>query len=154
MPPPETKIEVDPKLAGGDPRRGRELFLGKTAQCADCHAVHGEGAKIGPDLSNLAHRDRASILRDIVTPSAVINPDHVAYTVTLHDGRTFTGVLRPDAANQLRVIDTAAKETLLATADIEELRPAKTSIMPEGIDKKLSPDDLRDLLAFLTGPRK
>ncbi len=153
MPPPETKVEEDPKLAGGDPRRGRELFLGKTAQCADCHAVHGEGAKIGPDLSNLAHRDRASILRDIVTPSAVINPDHVAYYVALKDGRTFMGVLRPDAANQLRVIDTAAKETILATADIDELRPAKTSIMPEGIDKKLSPDDLRDLLAFLTAPK-
>jgi putative heme-binding domain-containing protein len=153
MPPPETKVEDDPKLAGGDPRHGRELFLGKVAQCADCHAVHGEGAKIGPDLSNLAHRDRASILRDIVTPSAVINPDHVAYTATLRDGRVFTGVLRPDGEKHVRVIDSAAKETLLATADIEELRPAKTSIMPEGIDKKLSPDDLRDLLAFLTAKK-
>jgi putative heme-binding domain-containing protein len=154
MPPAETKIEEDPKLAGGDPHHGREIFLGKVAQCADCHAVHGEGAKIGPDLSNLAHRDRASILRDIVTPSAVINPDHVAYTATLLDGRVFTGVLRPDGEKHVRVIDSAAKETLLATADIEELRPAKASIMPEGIDKKLSPSDLRDLLAFLTARRE
>ncbi|MEX2138982.1 MAG: ThuA domain-containing protein [Pirellulales bacterium] len=133
----------------GDPHRGKELFFGTVAQCGSCHTVHGEGAKQGPDLSNLSHRDRASILRDIVTPSAVINPDYVSYTANLHDGRTFTGVLRPEGPDKLRVLDSSAKETLLAVADVEQLLPAKTSVMPEGIDKKITAEQLDDLLAFL-----
>lgn len=32
----------------GNPRRGEELFTQK--RCVECHAVHGEGGKVGPDL--------------------------------------------------------------------------------------------------------
>jgi putative heme-binding domain-containing protein len=141
---------TDPASARGDAGRGKDLFFGNVAQCGTCHTMHGEGARLGPDLSNLSHRDRASILRDIVTPSAVINPDYVSYTANLHDGRTFTGVLRPEGTDKLRVVDSNAKETLLAIADVEQLLAARTSIMPEGIDKKLTAEQLDDLLAFVT----
>jgi putative heme-binding domain-containing protein len=136
-------------LAAGDPNRGKDLFFGKVALCGTCHTMHGEGARLGPDLSNLSHRDHESILRDIVTPSAVINPDYVSYTANLHDGRTFSGVLRPEGPDKLRVADSNAKETVLAIADVKQLLPAGTSIMPEGIDKKLTASQLSDLVAFL-----
>jgi putative heme-binding domain-containing protein len=144
----QSKAAIESALVG-DPRRGKEIFFGTLAQCGSCHTVHGEGANRGPDLSNLSHRDRESILRDIVTPSAVINPDYVSYTANLHDGRTFTGVLRPEGPDKLRVLDSNAKEMLLAVADVEQLLPAKTSVMPEGIDKKLTAEQLDDLLAFV-----
>jgi type 1 glutamine amidotransferase len=71
----------------------------------------------------------------------------------LHDGRTFTGVLRPEGADKLRVVDSNAKEMLLALADVEQLLPARTSIMPEGIDKKLTAEQIDDLLAFVMQPK-
>jgi len=152
---PATAAAVVPTVSEtvvGDTHRGKELFFGNVALCGSCHTVRGEGAKLGPDLSNLAHRDRESILRDIITPSAVINPDYVSYTAELHDGRSVTGVLRPEGADKLRVLDGNAKETVFALREIEQLLPAKISIMPEGIDKKLSSDQIDDLLAFLTQP--
>ena len=49
----------------GAGRAGRQVFFGEQAACAKCHAVHGQGGDLGPDLSNLVHRDYASVLRDI-----------------------------------------------------------------------------------------
>jgi putative heme-binding domain-containing protein len=147
--PAASKESVTNQDRAGNPGRGKEIFFGSVAQCGACHTMHGEGAKLGPDLSNLSHRDRASILRDIVKPSAVINPDYVSYTANLRDGRTFTGVLRPEGPDKLRVLDSNAKETLIAVADVEQLLPAKTSVMPDGIDKKLTAEQLDDLLAFV-----
>ena len=60
---PETPRTI-PELAGGNWLRGRQLYFGK-ANCHSCHAVGGQGGPIGPDLSNLVHRDYASVVRDI-----------------------------------------------------------------------------------------
>jgi hypothetical protein len=49
--------------------------------------VAGKGSDLGPDLSNLDHRDYDSVLRDIRDPSGVLNPDYIASTARLKDGR-------------------------------------------------------------------
>ena len=82
-----------PELDGGDWSRGRQLYLSESALCSKCHSLRGAGGRIGPDLTNLPHRDYQSVLRDIVEPSAAINPDHVGYTLALKDGRVLSGVL-------------------------------------------------------------
>jgi len=42
-------------LAGGDARRGEQLF--ETEQCARCHSVNGRGGTIAPDLTRRIDRD-------------------------------------------------------------------------------------------------
>ena len=71
------------------------MFYGEQAQCGKCHSVQGRGGWIGPDLSNLVHRDYTSVLRDITLPSFAINPDHGAFNVVLDDGRLLTGQVQP-----------------------------------------------------------
>ncbi len=137
-----------PELKGGDAARGRAVFFSEQALCSRCHTIRGEGGKIGPDLSNLAQRDYASVLRDIREPSATINPDHVAYVVEMKDGRTLIGVPRTENGKVI-LGDQTGKEFTLNKNGIESMRPSPTSIMPEGIDKVLGPEKLRDLLTFL-----
>ena len=43
--------ELAPLEAGGDAERGRQIFFGKKAACANCHTVAALGGKVGPDLS-------------------------------------------------------------------------------------------------------
>ena len=43
----------------------------------------------------------------------------------------------------------ADKEARIAREDIEEVQPGKVSIMPAGLDKQLSAQELADLIAFL-----
>jgi len=51
----------------------------------------GAGARVGPELANLIHRDDPGVLRDLADPSATINPDAVGYVLTLKDGTALTG---------------------------------------------------------------
>ncbi len=95
----DPSIEAPVKVAeleGGNWGRGRRVFHSEAAGCFKCHAMGGIGAKIGPDLSNLIHRDYASVMRDIVHPSFAINPDYIGHIIALEDGQVLTGVLRDE----------------------------------------------------------
>jgi putative heme-binding domain-containing protein len=150
--PQETVRIVAPELAGGNWARGRQLFFGNEANCYKCHKLNGSGGMIGPDLSNLVHRDYASVLRDIVEPSAALNPDHLAYIITLNNGKVITGVPRSTGKEKLIIGDVDGKEIPLNREDIESMTPSPISLMPTGIDKTLGPDKMRDLLTFLLKP--
>ena len=119
--------------------------------CSKCHSVSGLGGAIGPDLSNLIHRDYASVMRDITQPSFAINPDFITQTITLKDERVLMGVVRT-VGNKLYVGDQNGKETIIDKANVASMRPAAISIMPDDLVKKLGPDQTRDLLTFLLTP--
>ncbi len=140
-----------PELKGGNWARGRRIFFGEQVGCAKCHAVNQQGGQIGPDLTNLPHRDYHSVLRDIVQPSFAINPDYITQVVLLNDGRTLTGSVRTQG-DKLSFGDAEGRVTLVARDEIEEIQPSKLSVMPEGLLKKLSAEETRDLLTFLLSP--
>jgi putative heme-binding domain-containing protein len=140
-----------PELQGGSWGRGRRVFHSDAAGCYRCHAMQGRGAAIGPDLGNLIHRDYASVLRDLQNPGFAINPDYVGQTVVLKDGRVLTGVLQT-RGDRMLLGDAQGRQTELRTDEIEQMQPATTSVMPQGIVEKLSAEDLRDLLTYLMTP--
>jgi putative heme-binding domain-containing protein len=139
-------------IAGGDRARGELIFFGEQARCSACHAIGGKGGNVGPDLGHQFERPPAEVFRDLADPGAWINPNYVAYTVALKDGRILVGIVRAEGADAIRVTDTDAKATVVPRAEIEEFRPCATSIMPVGLVGTLGEGALRDLLAFLTHP--
>ncbi len=148
-PGPHDNIERNiPELAGGDWEKGHALFTGK-ATCFLCHTLRGEGVTVGPDLNNLVHRDYASVLRDIVDPSAVINPDAVGYVVTLKNGEAFAGTRAGETAETLTLAQPGGQNACLKRTDIAKVEPMTVSLMPPGFDKMLSKEELRDLMTYL-----
>jgi putative heme-binding domain-containing protein len=139
------------ELDGGSWARGRKVFFSEPASCFKCHSVHAQGGNIGPDLTNLVHRDYPSVLRDITQPSFAINPDHIAYVVRLKDDRTITGVVRT-IEGKLHIGDKDGKTTVTDKSEVAEMRPSPLSIMPDDLLKKLTPEQSRDLLTFLLTP--
>ena len=142
------KKTVVPEIAGGDWAKGRELFLGK-ATCAQCHLMRGEGHAVGPDLSNSPHRDYASVLRDIREPSATLNPDAVAYTVTLKDGTEIAGVRSGETDTALELKQAGGLVARVAKKDIATREANPESLMPPGLIDGLSPQEIKDLMAYL-----
>jgi len=136
----------------GDPVRGAQIFFGQVAKCGDCHALHGRGAKLGPDLSEVSQRSAASLLRDIREPSAAINPDHLSYAIALKDGRTLSGTVRASAQGSLEVADPQAKQTTVPIDTIDQISPQATSMMPKGLIDTLKESEVQDLLAYLLTP--
>lgn len=149
--PPDDRTRVIPEIAGGNWEAGRALYKGK-AVCATCHQLRGEGVTVGPALDNLIHRDYASVLKDLTAPSAIINPDAVGYVVTLKDGEAITGTRVGDTTTELHIAQPGGVVAKIKKADIAKTAPMTLSLMPEGLDKALSAEELRDLMTYLLLP--
>lgn len=148
-PAPLATERVVPELAGGRWLAGRRLFHSEQLGCAKCHVIRAEGHAVGPDLSNLLHRDYASVLRDIREPSAAINPDHPAFNVDLTDGESLAAVVVGESAAELRLADATGKTIVLPRARVKVMRASTLSLMPEGLLAPLNAEQVRDLMTFL-----
>ena len=146
--PPAIQREEIPEIADGDWKAGHDLFVGK-ANCSKCHMKSKEGNRVGPDLDNLIHRDYAGVLRDVVDPSATINPDAIGYNVLLDDGRTVSGTRVAETEDELHIVPASGVLAKLKKSEIEAVAPMKISPMPAGLDKQLTKNELRDLMTYL-----
>jgi len=132
-------------LAAADSAAGRRLW---ERLCATCHRLHGAGGTLGPDLTGAGRHDLDSLLANVVTPSAVVSPDYRLRQAVLDDGRVVSGLLERRTADAVVFRTAAGRETLPAD-EIEELRDAGVSLMPEGLLDGLTDDEVRDLVAYL-----
>lgn len=148
--PPAIKEQKElPELAGANWLNGRRIFFGETAGCYKCHQIRGEGHKVGPDLSNLVHRDYASVLKDILEPNAALNPDHIAYEAELKDGESITAVLQTETEDSVLLAAAGVPPMRLPKKQIQSMKPSGRSLMPEGLGQALQGPALKDLMAFL-----
>lgn len=136
------------EISGGDWEAGRKLYFGAAA-CATCHAIRGQGGTLGPDLSNVVHRDYASVLKDIVDPNATINPDHLGYTIDLTDGAALAGVITGETPDAIQLTDATSRITTIPRARVRSIHPMPVSLMPPGLLQTLKPTETRDLMTFL-----
>jgi len=144
-----TGPRVVPEIEGGDWERGKKVFLSEQAGCFKCHQLHGEGGRIGPDLSNLTQRDYASVMKDITQPSAAINPDHLAYNIDLKDGEAVNGVILDDTPAGLVLGQANGTTITIAKNRIKGMKASSISLMPEGLLNGLSTAQQKDLLTYL-----
>ncbi len=134
----------------GDARRGEELFWSRALECGKCHKVGERGTAIGPDLSAIGKlRSREDLLESILEPSRRIEPKYAVYLVRLLDGRSFTGLLVRRSEKEVVLRDALNKEIVLKAKNVEELRPSRVSLMPEGQLAGLTAQQAADLLAYL-----
>jgi putative heme-binding domain-containing protein len=154
---PEATVAIAPppyELTGGNVNKGREIFNSQTAKCANCHAIEGQGGKIGPDLTGLNGKDPSLVFHHINAPSERIHPGYPSFTVGLKNGQVAMGVVRSIAENELEVVDTDAKSLKFSVHEVEEIKPSTSSIMPQGLAGTLGEGAMRDLIAFLTQPKQ
>ena len=108
------------------------------------------GGKVGPDLTGMAVHPKDHLLTDIIDPSRNVEGNFRIYTVTTNDGKVLTGLLASETKTSVELIDAQAKAQVVLREDIDTLTAGTKSLMPEGFEKQMSPDDLVNLLAFLT----
>jgi putative heme-binding domain-containing protein len=138
----------------GDGGRGETLFWSPTMNCGSCHKVGDRGTEIGPDLSHIGKlRPRDELLESILEPSRRIEPQYAAYVARTADGQTLTGLLVRRDATAVVLRDAQNKEITLAAARVEELRPSRLSLMPEGQLAGLTAQEAADLLEYLATRR-
>ncbi|MBL9080565.1 MAG: c-type cytochrome, partial [Planctomycetales bacterium] len=135
----------------GDVAAGKLVF---TKNCAKCHMHSGEGQKIGPDLTGMAVHPKHELLVHLIDPNRSVEGNFRVYTVVTDDGLVLTGLLAGESKTAIELVDSEAKRHVVQRDNIDELTATAKSLMPEGFEKQVTPDELTNLLEFLTARGK
>lgn len=131
----------------GDPFAGERAFK---KVCAQCHKIYGEGAEVGPDITLNGRNDFNQLLSNVFDPSLVIGAGYRSYTVITTSGRVLNGLLAEDSPARVVLKVQGGKQEVIARADIDELSVSEISLMPEQLEKQLTPQEIVDLFAFIS----
>lgn len=135
----------------GDLSRGKAIFNDiKGVACIKCHKAEGQGGEVGPDLNSVgAKYSRAQIIEHILYPSRIILDGYQQTTVFTKDGDSQSGIVRGETADELTLLDTEGKKHVIARKQIESRKQSVLSLMPEGMQIGLSPQDFSDLVTYV-----
>ena len=136
-----------------DPKRGRERFE-KT--CTVCHRLNAVGYLIGPDLVALTDKSPQALIVAILDPNRAVEQKYNVYSAVTTQGRQYTGILAAETGSSITLMQQEGKQTTLLRGDLETIASTGKSLMPEGLEKDLKPQDLADIMAYVgsTGPSR
>ena len=135
----------------GDPGRGALVF-GK--KCATCHKQGGVGHEVGPNLASLTTRTPELIFTNILDPSAAVEAKYLNFVVATTSGRSVIGMLSTETGSSITLLAAEGKTESVLRSDIEELRSTGKSLMPDGVEKDLTHQDLADVIEYVRGLQK
>lgn len=130
----------------GDAVKGATVF--KTV-CFVCHSYIGQGMAVGPDLKAYYNKSASDFVTAILDPNAAVEPRYAGYVISTRDGRTLTGVIANETASSLEVVQPGGIRETILRPDIREIRATGLSLMPEGLEQGMTPQDMADLIAYL-----
>lgn len=130
----------------GQASKGKKIF---EKHCANCHKAAGIGYEIGPNLVAMKSRGKAAILSNVLDPNREVNPSFNNYIVQLDDGRSVNGMITNETSNSITLTSAGNKSQTVSRDKIEAIKNSGLSLMPEGLEKEISVEQMADLLEFL-----
>jgi putative heme-binding domain-containing protein len=135
------------RAAKGDPHKGVAVYK---KVCGQCHKMYGEGQEVGPDITLNGRSSFEQLLSNVFDPSRTIGASYQARTVVTTDGRVISGLLAEDNDRRVVLKVQGGKQEIIPRSDIDELSISQLSLMPEGLEKQLTAEELVDLFAYIT----
>jgi len=148
----EVLVAAEEGLARGERsfEKGRRAFA--AARCIVCHRFGEDGGATGPDLTQAAGRFQVKdLVEAIIEPSKVVSDQYRGSVVQTTDGRVVAGRIVRESADSIVVVtdpEDATKFVELRRSEVEEILPAKESLMPKGLVDPLGAEELLDLVAY------
>jgi putative membrane-bound dehydrogenase-like protein len=152
--PPDDDIDAWLAIAQqpGDAAAGARIFFRHDlSMCGTCHQMQGRGGKIGPDLTLVANQlELRRLVESILQPSREVAPRFVPWAVQTDDGRQLVGQLLDEQADGTQFFANSHGEQFsLKLKQIAGRHALATSIMPNGLAQRFTPQEFADLIAFL-----
>ncbi len=147
----EVVAQFQPVLQlAGDAERGRAVFK---RNCAACHRFGDAGSDVGPNLAQIRHRSPGEMLIAILDPNREVGPNFLQFAATLDDGRVVIGLVTSETPTSITLHRAEGQQETILRSDLEQLASTGLSLMPEGFEKKLAPQEIADVIALLkAGP--
>lgn len=130
----------------GDPYAGKKLF---NQTCAKCHTLFTEGGQVGPDLTSYQRGNIKNMLANIINPSVEIREGYENHVAITDDGRVVTGLLVDKDPRVVILRGPEGQDIVLERSRLDEFISQRRSLMPDGLLKDLTDQQIRDLFAYL-----
>ena len=125
---------------------GRTRFYGT---CLACHRFRGDGAEIGPDLTDIAKKfDFTGLADAIANPNGSIAFGYAAELLVTQGGEPHIGFVQADGPT-VSLRDANGRTLSIAREDIALRVALKPSLMPDPSLLGLTGQDVADITAFL-----
>jgi len=120
-------------------------------RCSVCHRLEEVGHAVGPDLASYAVKPPQALLIAVLDPNQAIDNRYVSYSAATNDGRIFSGILANESGGSITLAMQEGKEAVILRSDLDELQATGKSLMPEGLERDLTEQDMADLIAYFQG---
>ena len=125
---------------------GKEVFRKK---CSLCHQAGTIGVQVAPNLASVKNKSEADLLISILDPNREAQPNFNVYTVVTLQGKVLNGIIASETATSITLKRAEGKQDVVLRNNIDELLSNGVSLMPEGLEKELTAQDLADVIAFI-----
>ncbi len=136
--------------ADGQPETGRVVF---DRACVTCHRLGGSGHSVGPDLATVTNRSSGALLEAILDPNRAVEEVYYNYVVQTEDGQQFSGIITAETGNSITLTAAESKRHTILRRDIAMLHGTGKSLMPEEMERDLTPADIKHVIAYLRSHR-
>ncbi len=139
--------EYLPALAlQGDAASGKKIY---EERCSSCHRASGEGFSLGPDLITVKTTGKEKMLVNLIDPNAEVRPEFVGYVVETKDDESLLGLVVNETGTSVTLRQAYGREDVILRANISSMKSQGQSIMPEGLEAGLTPQQMADLLEYM-----
>lgn len=136
----------------GDVAKGQASFA---TLCGICHQVNGAGIDFGPNLSDVGTRKtKENIFESILDPNKVIEPGFEAVMIKLESDETSMGMVAGETDTEVTVKAMGGVKTTFKKADIVSRTKQPMSLMPVGLYRALTTEDLINIGEYLAAQKK
>jgi putative heme-binding domain-containing protein len=141
-------------LDKADVRRGQAVFNSAKASCRACHEMGYLGGNVGPDLTRIGRiRSERDLLEAILYPSLSFVRSYEPVQIVTTSGKVYSGLVQDESGESVTLAIDAQKKVQIRHAQVELRQPGKVSVMPAGLEKQLTAQELADVVKFLHAAR-
>ena len=132
--------------SSADAASGKSVFQ---QSCSACHSYAGEGGQVGPDLTGVKNQPTDALLLHTLVPNYEVYPTYQAISVETSDGRSLSGRLIAETENSLTLRTAFGTDESILRTNIISLTNTGRSLMPDGLEQRMTQDELAQLIAYL-----
>lgn len=146
----EFKQLVADVIANGNAERGEQIFRRSDLSCMKCHSVSKAGGEVGPDLSPIGASSPVDYLvRSIIYPNQAVKEAYQTYVIVTFEGKIIRGIIVDRNDERVILKDANGKQIVIPVDDIDD-EAEGGSLMPQGLTKFLTRDELVDIVKYLS----
>lgn len=125
---------------------GKKVF---ESICSNCHMYGSIGKDVGPVLTEINRKSKESLLHEILDPNSAVDTKYINHRLETKQGDLHMGIVEAETDQYITFKKMGGEKVTINKTDIKTFNSLGTSLMMEGLENSMSPQEMADLLAFL-----